>query len=380
MGSSRRVLAALVIVALPAGVTAQGLGDASKKEQARRKAEPAAKATTYTDADVKGLAPAASAASAPAGPGAGAAAAGDGSGRSGLDGGRGPAPAGRAAVALTARPGERAPRGRARGARHARLADARPRVRVPGRERPHRDRLRRAAAGDDRPREGRLRRGAECRRRPARGSPPRERPARLAALMSARRSFLAAAAALPLAPALAHARQPNAAGRGRRARPGSPEAELQPLLVQRARCAAARSRSSARSRPAPSWASTRSTRPATTSPATPLPPADVYVNAVKRLAFRCGLAHQRHRRAQRLHACPTQRSAWPTSSTCGRWLAVASRLGAPCLRVFDGRGEAAGPAARADDRLGGRGVPLVRASSARPRRGPRRLSRTTTNC
>lgn len=75
MGSSRRVLAALVIVALPAGVTAQGLGDASKKEQARRKAEPAVKATTYTDADVKGLAPAASAASAPAGPGAGAAAA-----------------------------------------------------------------------------------------------------------------------------------------------------------------------------------------------------------------------------------------------------------------------------------------------------------------
>ena len=51
-------LAALVL-ALPAAVSAQGLGDASKKEQARRKQsqEQGTKAKTYSEADLQGLPP-----------------------------------------------------------------------------------------------------------------------------------------------------------------------------------------------------------------------------------------------------------------------------------------------------------------------------------
>ena len=50
---------ALLLVVLPATLGAQGLGDASKKEQARRKQaqQQGTEAKTYTDADVKGLAP-----------------------------------------------------------------------------------------------------------------------------------------------------------------------------------------------------------------------------------------------------------------------------------------------------------------------------------
>ncbi len=46
---------------------------------------------------------------------------------------------------------------------------------------------------------------------------------------------------------------------------------------------------------------------------------------------------QRHRRPQRLRACPTPRSATPTSRTSTRWVEVAAKLGAPVLRVFDGK-------------------------------------------
>lgn len=61
MKNPRRTLTALVLIVLPATLAAQGLGDASKKEQARRKQvqqQHGTEAKTYTDADVKGRAPA----------------------------------------------------------------------------------------------------------------------------------------------------------------------------------------------------------------------------------------------------------------------------------------------------------------------------------
>jgi hypothetical protein len=50
---------AALVLALPAGAPAQGLGDASKKEQARRKQaqQQGTKAKTYSEADLQGLPP-----------------------------------------------------------------------------------------------------------------------------------------------------------------------------------------------------------------------------------------------------------------------------------------------------------------------------------
>jgi hypothetical protein len=57
-GSTSTTTWLLLALALPALATAQGLGDAAKKEKARRKtADPATGTRTYTETDLKGLPP-----------------------------------------------------------------------------------------------------------------------------------------------------------------------------------------------------------------------------------------------------------------------------------------------------------------------------------
>ncbi len=77
-------------------------------------------------------------------------------------------------------------------------------------------------------------------------------------------------------------------------------------------------------------------------PGHPAPPADAYLHAVKRRAFLGGLdvsgTGVRNDFTQ-----PEAARREADVAHVGRWVEVAARLGAPCLRVFDGRGEARGP-------------------------------------
>jgi sugar phosphate isomerase/epimerase len=74
----------------------------------------------------------------------------------------------------------------------------------------------------------------------------------------------------------------------------------------------------------------------------PEPPADPYLNALKRRAFLSGLdvsgTGVRNDFTQ-----PEAPRREADVAHVGRWVEVAAKLGAPCLRVFDGRGEARGP-------------------------------------
>jgi sugar phosphate isomerase/epimerase len=74
----------------------------------------------------------------------------------------------------------------------------------------------------------------------------------------------------------------------------------------------------------------------------PAPPADAYLNALKRRAFLSGLdvsgTGVRNDFTQ-----PEAAKREADVAHVGRWVEVAAKLGAPCLRVFDGRGEASGP-------------------------------------
>lgn len=75
----------------------------------------------------------------------------------------------------------------------------------------------------------------------------------------------------------------------------------------------------------------------------PAPPAAAYVHAIKRRAFRSGLAIS-GTGVRNDFTLPDAARRRDEIAHVGRWLTVASQLGAPCLRVFDGRGEANGPA------------------------------------
>jgi sugar phosphate isomerase/epimerase len=76
-------------------------------------------------------------------------------------------------------------------------------------------------------------------------------------------------------------------------------------------------------------------------PGYPEPPADAYLNAVKRRAFLSGLdISGTGVRNDFTQPETTKREA--DVAHVGRWAAVAAKLGAPVLRVFDGRAEAKG--------------------------------------
>jgi sugar phosphate isomerase/epimerase len=77
-------------------------------------------------------------------------------------------------------------------------------------------------------------------------------------------------------------------------------------------------------------------------PGHPAPPSDEYLHAVKRRAFLNGLdisgTGVRNDFTQ-----PEAAKREADVAHVGRWVEVAARLGAPVLRVFDGRAEATGP-------------------------------------
>jgi sugar phosphate isomerase/epimerase len=76
-------------------------------------------------------------------------------------------------------------------------------------------------------------------------------------------------------------------------------------------------------------------------PGHPAPPPDAYVASIKRRAFRSGLdVSGTGVRNDFTVPDPAKREA--DVLHVGRWVEVAAKLGAPCLRVFDGRGEAPG--------------------------------------
>ena len=78
-------------------------------------------------------------------------------------------------------------------------------------------------------------------------------------------------------------------------------------------------------------------------PGHPAAPSDAYVNAIKRRAFLSGLdVSGTGVRNDFTVPDPAKREA--DAAHVGRWLEVAAKLGAPVLRVFDGRGEAKGHA------------------------------------
>jgi len=77
-------------------------------------------------------------------------------------------------------------------------------------------------------------------------------------------------------------------------------------------------------------------------PGHPEPPSDAYVHAIKRRAFRNGLAVSGTGIRNDFTIPDAARRAADVAHV-ERWLAVAAKLGAPCLRVFDGRGVQAGP-------------------------------------
>jgi hypothetical protein len=77
-------------------------------------------------------------------------------------------------------------------------------------------------------------------------------------------------------------------------------------------------------------------------PGYPEPPADAYLHAIARRAFRSGLDVSGTGVGNDFTlADPTKRAAEVAHAR--RWVEVAATLGAPCLRVFDGRAEGSGP-------------------------------------
>jgi len=77
-------------------------------------------------------------------------------------------------------------------------------------------------------------------------------------------------------------------------------------------------------------------------PGYPEPPRDEYAHAIARRAFRNGLGISGTGvRNDFTLPDPARRAA--EVAHVGRWTAVADALGAPCLRVFDGRDETRGP-------------------------------------
>jgi sugar phosphate isomerase/epimerase len=77
-------------------------------------------------------------------------------------------------------------------------------------------------------------------------------------------------------------------------------------------------------------------------PGHPAPPADAYVYAIKRQAFLNGLGVS-GTGVRNDFTLPEPGKRADDVAHVKRWLEVASKLGAPVLRVFDGRGEAKGP-------------------------------------
>jgi len=162
--------------------------------------------------------------------------------------------------------------------------------------------------------------------------------------MTGRRSFLAAAAALPLAPASAQARAQPAAPP---ATPATPAAAARLKLSCNLYSFNESLRSGALSleRAIETCAELGFDAVDPTGyyfAGYPSPPAAAYVNAVKHRAFRCGLAIS-GTGVRNDFTVPDAARRQADVEHVGRWLAVAARLGAPCLRVFDGPGETAGP-------------------------------------
>jgi sugar phosphate isomerase/epimerase len=77
-------------------------------------------------------------------------------------------------------------------------------------------------------------------------------------------------------------------------------------------------------------------------PGHPAPPADAYLHAIKRRAFRNGLDIS-GTGVRNDFTVPDPAKREEDVAHVGRWVEVAAKLGAPVLRVFDGRGEAKGP-------------------------------------
>jgi sugar phosphate isomerase/epimerase len=76
-------------------------------------------------------------------------------------------------------------------------------------------------------------------------------------------------------------------------------------------------------------------------PGYPEPPADAYVHAIKRRAFLAGLDVS-GTGVRNDFTVPNAGKREADVAHVGRWAEVAAKLGAPVLRVFDGRGEAKG--------------------------------------
>jgi sugar phosphate isomerase/epimerase len=77
-------------------------------------------------------------------------------------------------------------------------------------------------------------------------------------------------------------------------------------------------------------------------PGHPRPPADAYLHAVKRRAFLSGLDVS-GTGVRNDFTVPDAAKRDADVAHVGRWVEVAAKLGAPLLRVFDGRGETKGP-------------------------------------
>ena len=77
-------------------------------------------------------------------------------------------------------------------------------------------------------------------------------------------------------------------------------------------------------------------------PGHPAPPTDAYIHAIKRRAFLNGLGVS-GTGVRNDFTLPEPDKRGADLAHVKRWLEVASKLGAPVLRVFDGRGEAKGP-------------------------------------
>jgi sugar phosphate isomerase/epimerase len=77
-------------------------------------------------------------------------------------------------------------------------------------------------------------------------------------------------------------------------------------------------------------------------PGHPVPPSDAYLHSVKRRAFRNGLDVS-GTGVRNDFTVPDAAKRQADVAHVGRWVEVAAKLGAPALRVFDGRGETKGP-------------------------------------
>jgi sugar phosphate isomerase/epimerase len=77
-------------------------------------------------------------------------------------------------------------------------------------------------------------------------------------------------------------------------------------------------------------------------PGHPQPPSDAYVHAIKLRAFRNGLDVS-GTGVRNDFAVPEAAKREADVAHVARWVEVAAKLGAPALRVFDGRGEGSGP-------------------------------------